>query len=143
MNIEAIKLKVLEAINLRSDIIEDMKKCGIKSNFADVPEYNCFYGKIAENAELVIEYYYGAPSKIYTPIGYIRITGSYHTQEIPGAYKAFDNLLINKYGFKLAIEERVCSMGAVGPFYSKDGIMEMASEDIDYELCSDIFKSLI
>ena len=143
MNEELIRAKVIEAIKLKHDLIEDMKACGIKSNFPEKIEFNTYNGQIAEDGELVIEYYYGAPAKIFTPIGYIRVDGSYHTNDKPNAYKTFDELLVSKYGFKLARAEEMHSIGLIGPFYSKDGTMKWAEEAIDPDKCHDIFKSII
>jgi hypothetical protein len=142
MNRRLIKQKVIEAINLRDDLIQEMKNCGIHSDFSDKPYHNAIRGQIAEDAALVIEYYYGLPAKIYTPIGYISITGGYHRETIPGGYDRITKILEEKYGFKLARPAEKSTIGELGPWYSKDGTMVMAEEELDSDTAREIFASL-
>ena len=75
MDNELVKQKVFEAIELAEKIINVKIKHELLMYYCDLPrlELNPFYNQLSESSALVVEYYYGNPSRIYCPLGQINI----------------------------------------------------------------------
>lgn len=98
MNKEMIIKKVKNALEIRQYIQDILKKYNVETEF-NKDSVNPFYNQTEENYEgFICEYYYGYPSKIYTPLGELSIISGY---------------LVNNENGKNAIKEIETSLGLV------------------------------
>lgn len=115
MNKEKIKEKVSIALRIRKEIQNIFKKHNVSSSYIK-GSVNPFYNQINENTEgFICEYYYGTPSKIYTPLGYIDIWsgGMCADKNCDNAIREIED----KFGFVLKRKEFNNSMGTFGGWY--------------------------
>ena len=76
---------------------------------------NPCYCQITDNGGIGLEFYYGKPSKLYTPLGYIDITCNF---TCGGDKDAIVERLISDYGAVLVRGVKINSMGEFGPVYA-------------------------
>jgi len=115
MNLEKIEEKVLIALKIREGIQNIFKKHNVSTSYCQ-DDVNPFYNQTDENTEgFICEYYYGSPSKIYTPLGYINIWsgGMIADKNCDLAVREIEN----KFGFVLKRGEFNNSMGTFGGWY--------------------------
>ena len=115
MNLEKIEEKVLIALKIREGIQNIFKKHDVSTSYSK-DDANPFYNQTDENTEgFICEYYYGTPSKIYTPLGYINIWsgGMCANKDCDLAIREIED----KYGFVLKREEFNDFMGTFGGWY--------------------------
>jgi len=115
MNIELIKEKMNTALRIRKEIQNIFKKHNVSTSYCQ-DDTNPFYNQTDENTEgFICEYYYGTPSKIYTPLGYISIWsgGMMADKNCDLAVREIEN----KFGFVLKRGEFNNSMGTFGAWY--------------------------
>ena len=72
--------------------------------------------RIIDNGGIGIEFYYGIPQRLYTPLGYLKITDS--TSLSPQNAIAIKKILTDNYGISLVIDEEYTFYGKFGPVYS-------------------------
>lgn len=98
----------------RKEIYDMMMELGV-SSVRDTGSVNPFYNQITDNGGIGLEFYYGRPAKLYTPLGYIRITCNF---TCGGNENDIVERLIADYGAVLIEEKKTSSMGLFGPIYS-------------------------
>lgn len=115
MNKEKIKEKVIIALKIREEIQNIFKKYNVSTSYCN-DDTNPYYNQTDENTEgFICEYYYGSPSKIYTPLGYIDIWsgfmcgGEEHNKAIEEIKRVF--------GFIKKQESYNNSLGTIGGWY--------------------------
>lgn len=127
MNMELVKAKVLEGIKLTEDIIEIMKSFNVRSVYPELQKLrvNAFYNQISEESTLVVEEYYGLPSKVYTPLGYITICAGYTFIDTDGTWKTqceieseIHQVMEDKLNLKLYANAKQTNMGIIGGWYT-------------------------
>jgi hypothetical protein len=74
---------------------------------------NPFEGQVVANGGIALEFYYGSPSVLWTPLGKLRIKGS----GSPGDTKKVLSTLTEKLGLKVLIPIEYPTMGETGPVY--------------------------
>lgn len=72
--------------------------------------------QIIDNGGIGLEFYYGIPQRLYTPLGYLKITDS--TSLSPENAIAIKKILTDDYGISLVIDEKYTFYGKFGPVYS-------------------------
>lgn len=72
--------------------------------------------QIIDNGGIGLEFYYGIPQRLYTPLGYLKITDS--TSLTPQDAIAIKKILTDDYGISLVLEEEYTFYGKFGPVYS-------------------------
>ena len=72
--------------------------------------------QIIDNGGIGLEFYYGVPQKIYTPLGYLKITDS--TSLSPKDAINIKKILTDKYNIVLVLNEEYTFYGKFGPVYS-------------------------
>lgn len=98
----------------RKEIYDMMIELGV-SSVRGKDSANPFYEQIVDNGGIGLEFYYGMPSKLYTPLGYINITSNF---TCGGDKDAIVERLIADYGAILVEEETISSIGVFGPVYA-------------------------
>lgn len=71
---------------------------------------NPFYDQIRFNGGVAVEYYYGAPSRIWTPLGQLSVTGSTGGDATQALEK-----ITEKLGLREIVPEKTTNMGVYGP----------------------------
>lgn len=115
MGVERIKEKVLIALRIRDGIHKIFRKNGVNTVLC-TNRVNSLYNQTDEYAEgFICEYYYGIPSKIYTPLGYLEIWsgGIVNDEKCSDAIKEIENT----FGFILKQEEKHDNNGIHGGWY--------------------------
>ena len=97
----------------RKEIYDMMIELGVSSIRCE-DSVNPFYNQIIDNGGIGIELHYGMPSKLYTPLGDIGITGYTYG----GNERDIVNRLTTDYGAILVEEKETSSLGVFGPVYS-------------------------
>lgn len=148
VDIDRIKQKTLEAIKLADELIEFMKETGIRSNYPELNELyvNPFYNQISEDSALVVENYYGFPSKVYSPVGYINITQSYtcidvHVEEFDS--EKFFKDLEDKFNLKMFEEPVTNALGVIGGWLSIGGVEVNNTRNFEYDEAKKLFKECL
>ena len=149
MNMELVKLKVLEAIKLTEDIIEIMKTYNVHSIYPELQNLsvNPFYNQISEESALVVEEYYGLPSKVYTPLGYISICSGYtliNSKETGKTQREIENeihtVLENKLNLRLYAAPKTTIMGIVGGWYTIGNVDDfLYHKQFEYREANELF----
>lgn len=98
----------------RKEIYDMMMELGV-SSIRDKDVVNPFYSQITDNGGIGLEFYYGYPSKLYTPLGEIDITCNF---TCGGDEDAIVKRLISDYGAVLVSEVERNYMGEFGPVYA-------------------------
>ncbi len=101
---------------VREDIYSRMINSGVNT-VKDDGDINPFYDQIIENGGIGLELYYGEPSKIYTPLGYIHIVNGFTSRE-KNNQEEFLKELKEKYGLITVLEGKQSKQGYFGPYYS-------------------------
>ena len=144
MNMELIKSKTLDAIEIAEFIIETMQSNNVHSIYPALQNFsvNLFYNQISEESSLVIEEYYGLPHKVYTPLGYISLTSGYTSvgkdeeTVVAKIYKA----LKEKFNFTLYEKAEYTSFGVIGGWYTIDGQPFTEIRQFDYDVANNLFS---
>ena len=98
----------------RKEIYDMMMELGVSSVRGKDP-VNPFYDQIVDNGGIGLEFYYGMPYKLYTPLGYINITSNF---TYGGNESDIANRLTTDYGAVLVVEKETSSLGVFGPVYA-------------------------
>ena len=101
-------------LKARKEIYDLMIELGV-SSVRDKESVNPYYSQIADNGGIGLEFYYGMPAKLYTPLGYIGITCDFTAG---GDEDAILERLIADYGAVLVAGAEISSMGEFGPVYA-------------------------
>lgn len=90
MDENKIKEKMMIAFRIRSEIVKIFNRHNVRVSISS--SINQCYNQISENDNgFICQYYYGNPSKIYTPLGYLRIFDNlYNDDGIDDAIKEFE-----------------------------------------------------
>ncbi len=99
---------------VRDGICNTIKEMGTQV-WENTESINTFYNQIVENGGIGLEIYYGLPSRIYTPLGYIRVATCY--TNISDRNKIMERLT-EEYGLVTVREETYGSLGVTGPVYA-------------------------
>lgn len=131
---DIIKARMFEAIKLAEDVISILKEVGVRSNYVETEKFNVnpFYGQLDINSPLTVEYYYGVPSKIYTPLGYIHITGGF-TSCTNKDIEKMDVLLEERLNLKIYEEPVHNIYGVYGGIYTINGEEPIYTHNVEYE----------
>ena len=145
MNMELIKSKTLDAIKIAEFIIELMQSNNVDSIYPTLQEFgvNPFYNQISEESSLVIEEYYGLPHKVYTPLGYIRLTSGYtfiNNEDQKAVETTIYKALKDKFNFTLYEEAEYTSLGIIGGWYTIDGQPFTQVRQFDYDVANNLFS---
>lgn len=98
----------------RKEIYDMLMELGV-SSVRSKDDVNPFYNQITDNGGIGLEFYYGKPSKLYTPLGYIDITCNF---TCGGDDDVIVKRLISDYGAVLVRELKITNMGEFGPVYA-------------------------
>jgi hypothetical protein len=135
------KQKTLEAIKLTDELIEFMKEFKIDSNYPSIEKLgvNPYYDQISETSTIVVEQYYGYPSKVYSPLGSIKITGSYTAfQSIDK--EEFYKQLEERFNLKMFKEPITNNIGVIGGWLSIGGVAPVYSNNLEYNEAKELFE---
>lgn len=99
---------------VRNEICDMMMALGVSGEIA-TDSVNPFYNQITDNGGIGLEFYYGLPSTLYTPLGYIKII---RTSTCDGSESEIVQKLVEDYGLVMVVEERTSFIGLFGPVYA-------------------------
>ena len=145
MNMELIKSKTLDAIKIAEFIIETMQSNNVHSVYSTLQDFgvNPFYHQISEESSLVIEEYYRLPNKVYTPLGYIRLTSNYtyiDNEDQEAVRTTIYKALKDKFNFTLYEEAEYTSLGIIGGWYTIDGQPFTQIRQFDHDVARNLFS---
>lgn len=145
MNMELIKSKTLDAIEIAEFIIETMQSNNVHSIYPTLQDFsvNPFYNQISEESSLVIEEYYGLPNKVYTPLGYICLTSNYtyiDNEDQEAVETTIYKALKDKFNFTLYKEAANTSLGIIGGWYTIDGQPFTQIRQFDHDVARNLFS---
>jgi hypothetical protein len=120
--------KLFEAMHVVGDLMHSAaKEAGYDTSERRDDDVNPFYNQMEQG--MIVEFYYGLPSKIYTPLGEYHITGSSGgTREESERYLDlfFHNSNVE---FELLSPERNTNQGTFGPWYTVRRVKGMKLPD--------------
>ena len=94
------------------NLVMDHNVFGLKSFGSISP----IYGQIIDNGGIGLEFYYDIPQRLYTPLGFLKITDS-TSLTVQNAI-TIRKILTNDYGISLVLDEEYTFYGKFGPVFS-------------------------
>lgn len=156
MNKELIKERTKDALRIVLEIQSIYNEFKIETCIAKLPdiEPNPFYNQLDESSNgFICEDYYGSPSKIYSPLGYMRIYTNYMSNS-ESLGKAIEKIH-NTFGFDLKQSENTTIMGVFGAWWNitklpwkpndklTNAIEREKKDYIDYKNAKEIWNEIL
>ena len=104
----------LDVAKTKEDIFKRMESNGITKTI-DVSDVNPMHCQIEENGGMGLEFYYGLPYKLYTPLGYVTISTTFVGDDNKDQLR---ERLVSDYGLVEVIPETKDPSGIFGPVYA-------------------------
>lgn len=103
-------------LKARKEIYDMMIEMGAQSVRAK-ESANPYYNQITDNGGIGLEFYYGLPSKLYTPLGQVEITCDF-VGTCAGMKELIAEKVLKEYGAVLVDDEKKTTLGIFGPVYA-------------------------